>query len=162
MSESQNATPTNTTEQSPIPVTITAQYIKDLSFENPHILKTLSENKGAPQININVQVQANGIGEKMFEVSLVVDVKAKHDQETAFLVELTYAGIFMLEAVPEDLLKAYLLIECPRLLFPFARKIIADVTQDSGMPPLLLNPIDFSELYYQQQNSENVDKKQMN
>ncbi len=162
MSESVNPTPNNATEQPVAPVSIMAQYIKDLSFENPHILKTLSDPKGtAPQISINVQVQANGIGEKTFEVSLVIEAKATNNDAPAFLIELTYAGVFTLNGVPEDILKAYLLIECPRLLFPFARNIIADVTRDGGMQPLLLNPIDFAELYYQQ-NPEGADKKKMN
>jgi len=161
MSDSLNPTPHNPSEQPMPSISVAAQYIKDLSFENPHILKSLTENKGAPQININVQVQANGIAENMFEVSLLIEAKATHDQETAFLIELTYAGIFTLSGASDEILKAHLLIECPQLLFPFARNIIADITREGGMPPLLLNPINFADLYYQQ-NAPEFNKHPMN
>jgi preprotein translocase subunit SecB len=137
-----------------LPMAVAAQYIKDLSFENPRVVQNMVEQKGTPEISVNIQVQAQPVGEKAFEVSLIIEATAKHQEETSFLVELTYAGIFTFGEVNEEILKPYLLIECPRLLFPFARNIIAEITQSGGMPPLYLNPMDFAELYRHQHLSQ--------
>ena len=147
------------TSESPIPlqnednvgISVTVQYIKDVSFENPKPLTSLMIRDRAPEIDVNIQVYTTGLGENAYEVSLIVQGQASFDDEPAFIVELTYAGIFILENVPEELIQPILLIECPRILFPFARNIVADLTRDGGYPSLMLKPIDFAELYRQRQ-----------
>lgn len=133
-----------------IQVGVLAQYVKDLSFENPGApasLQKLGETK--PQIDVGVNVNARRLAEDRFEVDLKVTAKALQDNEPAFIAELLYSGIFAAVNMPAEALQPFLLIECPRILFPFARRIIADVTRDGGFPPLLLEPIDFATLYRQ-------------
>lgn len=139
----EGAAPENTAP----PVTIGAQYIKDLSFEapkTPGIFATLQNT--APDIKINVDVRANHIQDNTYEVVLFANAQCKAGDVTAFILELSYAGLFVLNAAEEHL-RPLLLIECPRLLFPFARNIIADVSRDGGFPPLMLSPLDFVEMY---------------
>jgi len=128
-------------------LSINAQYVKDLSFENPNAPHSLTQAANRPQIEVNVDVQARGLASNTFEVDLHITATAKHGEATAFVVELVYAGLFTLRNVPADQLEAVCLIECPRLIFPFARRIVADATRDGGFPPLLLDPIDFFQLY---------------
>jgi preprotein translocase subunit SecB len=125
------------------PIAINAQYIKDLSFEAPgapNIFAKLQEE--APEMNVNVSVGANPIQDKIFETVLDIKAECKVKGELAFVLELEYAGIFTIN-VPEEHTQVVLLVECPRLLFPFARNIIADVSRDGGFQPVLLNPLDF-------------------
>ena len=124
------------------PITIKAQYTKDLSFENPNIIEVLTNLKEPPQISVNVHVEANPMGDQDFEVMLLLKAEAKSaDDKSLFLVDLAYGGVFQITAeIPEESVKPLVLIECPRLLFPFARNIIADVTRDGGIPPIMLNP----------------------
>ncbi|HLG90258.1 MAG TPA: protein-export chaperone SecB [Alphaproteobacteria bacterium] len=124
-----------------------AQYIKDLSFENPNVIKIMSQTGGTPEVNFNLGVAANGVGPDAFEVTLTARAEAKRDGMTAFIVELAYAGIFRLSGIPQDQVEPLLFIEAPRLLFPFCRAIIADLTRDGGFTPLMLQPIDFVDLY---------------
>lgn len=127
---------------------ILAQYVKDLSFENPDAPQSLQDfGKDKPNIDISVNVNGARLGEEGYEVSLNITATAKSDDKKRFLVELVYAGLFGIRNMPQETLEPFLLIECPRLLFPFARRIIADVTRDGGFPPLLLEPIDFQGLY---------------
>ncbi len=128
-----------------------AQYIQDLSFESPNPLKYFTSTEDKPNIDVSVDVQADPVGDKAFEVMLGTTVKATVKGETVFLLELDYRGLFTFEAEmkPEDL-RPILLIECPRFLFPFARQIIAETTAQGGFPPLSLAPIDFAALYRQQ------------
>ena len=131
------------------PVLVNIQYIKDLSFEMPNtpsIFGELAEKQ--PDININVGVGAQPLTETMFEVALQINVECKVGGQVGFLLELIYAGIFTV-TVPKEALQAMLLIECPRLLFPFARNIVADMSRDGGFPPLMMTPIDFVALYQQ-------------
>ena len=129
---------------------IMGQYLKDLSFENPNAPSSLAMQEGQqPQINIAVNVNANQLGEKDYEVTLEIEAKAEHDKKVVFNVELTYCGIFHLENIPEEALGPVILVECPRMLFPFARRILADATRDGGFPPLMLDPIDFGAMYAQ-------------
>jgi preprotein translocase subunit SecB len=131
-----------------VPMEVIAQYIKDVSFENPHILSALQTPPTDPQITVNVNVEADKVNENIYEVTLTVDVKTTlKDGQALFLVDLKYAGLFNFPNLSEETLKPFLLIECPRLLFPFARNIISDLTRDGCMPPLMLNPMDFEELY---------------
>lgn len=133
------------------PLTINAQYIKDLSFEHPNPVKSLQASEVQPEININIDVGADAIQEHTFEVILTIKAEAKRGKDVMFISELQYAGIFTLgDAIPKDAVHPVLMIECPRLLFPFARSILANTTREGGFPPLSLNPIDFAALYHQQ------------
>ncbi len=128
-------------------VQVHAQYVKDLSFENPEAPQSLSNQSGQPSIEVSVDVGARGLTASQFEVELRITAQASHGESKAFVVEVLYAGVFTLFNVDESSLRQVCLIECPRLLFPFARRIVADATRDGGFPPLLLEPIDFAGLY---------------
>ena len=129
-------------------VGILAQYVKDLSFENPSA-PAVFQWQGQPQMDVQVNIGAQAVGNDVHEVQLKIDVAANTDQGTAFRAELLYAGLFALRNVPVEQVQPFLLAEGPRLLFPFARQIIADVVTNGGFPPLLLDPIDFGALYMQ-------------
>jgi preprotein translocase subunit SecB len=133
-----------------LPIVINAQYVKDFSFENPNAPQTLLPGQPAPQVSVGVDVRGQQVGENLHEVVLDMRCEAKVGENTAFLVELSYAGLFTIQGIPEEHVRAVLLIEAPRLLFPFARAIVADATRDGGYPPLMINPIDFTELYRRQ------------
>ena len=129
---------------------ILAQYVKDLSFENPNAPGSL-QMQGQPKIEINVNVNARAGGQDMYEVELKVEASARApDDKLAFQVELLYAGLFRLTGAPQEAIEPFLIVEAPRILFPFARRVIADVVRDGGFPPLMLEPIDFGGLYLQQ------------
>ncbi len=125
---------------------INAQYIKDLSFENPRAPASLRQQAAQPSVEINVDVKAQGMGPENYEVVLTINASAKVENEALFLVELAYGAIITVRNVPQELLSAVVLVETPRLMFPFARNIIAATTRDGGFPPLMINPIDFGEL----------------
>jgi preprotein translocase subunit SecB len=132
------------------PIVVKAQYTKDLSFENPNAPESLARLQAAPQVNINVSVDTSQLENRDWEVTIEIKAEATSDSETVFIIELVYGGVFEIdEQVPEDNLRPMLLIECPRLLFPFAREILSSATRDGGLPPLLLQPIDFVQLYRQ-------------
>ena len=137
-------------EQIGVAVRVVAQYVKDLSFENPQSPGSLLGGNVAPAIEAGVDVSAKRLGEIDFECELKVTVKARRGEVTVFLVELVYAALFQIQNAPAELLEPILLIECPRLLFPFARRVVADVTRDGGFAPLLIDPIDFASLYQRQ------------
>ena len=137
---------------------LNAQYTKDLSFEHPMAPRSFSMN-GAPQISVNVGTQAERVNDALFEVVLRILCEAKHGEETAFVVDLYYAGLFTIANIPQEHIEPLLLVEAPRLLFPFARRIVADATRDGGMPPLMLDPIDFLQQY---QRSKQVEAEQKN
>jgi len=130
-------------------VAIHTQFLKDLSFENPNAPQTL-QTAEQPETNVKVDIQAKKIeGEdNIYEVGLSVSAEAKRGDMTVFVAELVYAGIFSLHVAP-DLVRPAVMIECPRLLFPFARQVLADAVRNGGFPPLLLQPIDFVEIYRQ-------------
>ena len=130
---------------------IQSQYVKDLSFENPRAPASLQPGQARPEIQIRVDVRAQHLEAERYEVSLQLHVEATAGGETAFMVELAYGGVFGLLSIPQESLQPLLLIECPRLLFPFARRIVADATRDGGFPPLLIDPIDFVTLYRRRQ-----------
>ena len=125
-------------------VQVLAQYIKDLSFENPGAPQGLTQN---PQIEFGVNLQARQNDGTNYEVELKLRIHATVQEKQLFLLELTYAGLFRLENIPEDALQPLLMIQAPHMLFPFARRIVADVVRDGGMPPLMVEPIDFAALY---------------
>jgi preprotein translocase subunit SecB len=126
---------------------ILGQYVKDLSFENPSSL----QGGGQPRLEVSVNVNARAGDQDMYEVELRINASAKGDEDRAlFAVELLYAGLFRLTGAPKEAIEPFLLVEAPRILFPFARRVIADCVRDGGFPPLMLDPIDFGGLYIQQ------------
>jgi len=127
---------------------ILGQYIKDLSFENPNAPRSLQQGE-QPKLDINVNVGASQLGEGQFEVVITLTAKAERPDMVMFNVELVYAGLFKVSGVPEEHMHPFVMIECPRMLFPFARNILAEATRNGGFPPLLLDPIDFAQLYRQ-------------
>ncbi len=134
----------------PFSLTVNAQYIKDFSFENPRAPQVYLQPPQPPQVQVNVDVRAQPVAENVFEVVLNLAADAKSGNDAIFVVELSYAGLFSVPALPQEQLRPLLLIECPRLLFPFARAIIADATRDGGFSPLMIGPIDFVELFRRQ------------
>jgi preprotein translocase subunit SecB len=125
-----------------------SQYVKDLSFENPNA-PAVYQWQSQPQIEVEFNIGAAVVGEDVHEVSLKIEVTASADGNNAFAVELLFAGLFALRNIPEEQLQPFLFAEAPRLLFPFARRVIADAIRDGGFPPLVLDPIDFASLYMQ-------------
>lgn len=138
-------------------VNVLGQYLKDLSFENPRAPMSLQPREQSPPININVNVGARQLGQSEIEVTLTMEAKAGTGADVLFACEIAYAGVFRLQNVPQEHLQAFVMIECPRLLFPFARQIVADATRNGGFPPLMVDPIDFVALYQQ-----NVARNQAN
>jgi preprotein translocase subunit SecB len=130
-------------------LSVVAQYIKDFSFENPNAPKSLAAAQEAPQINIQINVNAAPMSDTDIEVVLMVSGKAEAGGSLMFDFELAFGGVFRIRNVPQESLNAVVLIECPRLLFPFAREIIATTVRNGGFPPLLLDPVDFVALYRQ-------------
>jgi len=128
-------------------VRVLAQYVKDLSFENPRAPASLQKQEDSPPINIGVNVSARGIAESDFEVTLSLNAKAGEADAVNFEVELQYAGVIRVANMKPEHVQPFLLIEGPRLLFPFARQILADAVRNGGFPPLMIDPIDFVSLY---------------
>ena len=138
---------TNALEAPSVPqIRILAQFIRDFSFENPKAPDSLRA-AAAPQIELGVEMAARGRSDGLFEVDLKLMATATSDGQPAFQAELLYGGLFQIEGVPEEQLEPVLLVECPRFLFPFARRIIADATVDGGFPPFMLEPLDFAAVY---------------
>ena len=129
-------------------VGVLAQYVKDFSFENPNA-PAVYQWQSQPQMDVQFNIGTQTAGPDIHEVSLKIDITAKADEGTAFRIELLYAGLFALRNIPDEQLQPFLLAEAPRLLFPFARKVIADAAVEGGFPPLRLDPIDFAGLYLQ-------------
>ena len=125
-------------------IQVVGQYVKDLSFENPGAPAAIAQR---PSIDLGVDLQARRMDAEHFEVELKLRVTAKAEEKPVFLLELVYGGLFQVQNVPDDVLQQVLLIEGPHMLFPFARRIVADVVRDGGMPPLMIEPIDFAGLY---------------
>jgi preprotein translocase subunit SecB len=126
---------------------ILGQYLKDLSFENPNAPQSLAPQKGQPDINVAVNVNARNLAPTDYEVELMLDAKATSEGKVIFAAEIKYAGVFRMENFPQAMLHPAVLIECPRMLFPFARQILADASRNGGFPPLMLDPIDFASMY---------------
>ena len=156
MSETTPTPPPETPAQPPLVVNI--QYVKDLSFEVPGAPGIYTTLRSQPQVNLNLDVQARRVieGGSAYEVTLMIRAEATDPNSqnngqapatVVFIAELTYAGVFTLSGLPDNAVEPVLLVECPRILFPFARNILADVTRDGGFPPVLLQPIDFVQLW---------------
>jgi preprotein translocase subunit SecB len=121
-----------------------SQYVKDLSFENP---SAPQQPAGRPAIDLGVDLQARRLDQQHFEVTLKLRVSATSESKPVFLLELAYAGLFQIVNVPEEALQGLLLVDCPYIIFPFARRIVADTIRDGALPPLMIDPIDFAALY---------------
>ncbi|WP_404338175.1 protein-export chaperone SecB [Sphingomonas sp. MMS12-HWE2-04] len=128
---------------------VLSQYVKDFSFENPNA-PAVFQSQTAPAIDVQFNIGSGQVAEDVYEVVLKIDVRAQAESQVAFVVDLSYAGLFALRNIPADQLDAFLLGEAPRILFPFARRVLADAVRDGGFPPLLLEPIDFGGIYLQQ------------
>lgn len=140
-----------TQQQAPMQIAVHAQYIRDFSFEAPNVPQIFAPTQSQPALEMGVNVQTRGLGDNNYESVLMLKLEAKIDGKVAFIAELAYGGVFGLPAMPEEHIKVFLLVEAPRLLFPFARNIIANAVREGGFPPVLINPIDFGALYQQQQ-----------
>ena len=128
---------------------VLAQFIRDLSFENPKAPDSLRWAGTQPQMDVNVEMNARGRPDGLFEVDLKIASSAQHEEGAVFACELVYGGLFQLQGIPEEEVEPLLMVECPRLLFPFARQMVADAVRNGGFPPLYLDPIDFVALYRQ-------------
>ncbi len=140
---------TTAADSGPTSLSMAAQYTKDLSFEapsTPHVFNAMGAQ--SPDISINVDVRATKLQETAYEVVIQINAECKTGSTVAFVLELVYGGLISAD-MPDEELKPALLVEVPRLLFPFARNIVADVTRDAGFPPLLLAPVDFTKMYQQ-------------
>jgi preprotein translocase subunit SecB len=126
-----------------------AQYMKDFSFENPTAPKSLAPQQTQPQIAIQVNVNAKQLADDDFEVELKLEGNAKTENDILFAFDLTFCGVFRVRNIPQDQIHPVVMIECPRLLFPFARQIVAEAVRNGGFPPLYIDPIDFVALYRQ-------------
>lgn len=138
---------------------VLTQYVKDLSFESPGAPRSLTQRDKAPAININVNVNANPLGGADYDVLLTLTARAEADKNVLFNVELIYGGVFRIQNFPQEHMLPLLFVECPRLLFPFARQIIADATRGGGFPPLMIDPIDFARMFQQRIAEEQAKSK---
>lgn len=145
------------TEAAPSPaadkpaIFLRAQYIKDLSFENPRAPASIFSLQQAPQMDVSVNLGAQRLDEKVFELSIHIATRAIADKTTVFLCDVVYAGVIEVQAIADDALESVIFIQGAQLLYPFARRVIADLTRDGGFPPLQLDPMDFAGMYLQQQ-----------
>ena len=135
-------------------VVISAQYIKDFSFESPNAPQIFAPSSAAPDIQMGVNILTRVVGENTYEVVLATKMDVHLEGKTAFIVELAYAGVFTVSALPEPQLNLFLLIECPRILFPFSRNIMMTTVREGGFPQVMINPIDFAELYANNQGQQ--------
>ena len=130
-------------------LSVLAQYVKDFSFESPGAPQTLQGPGQNPQLQVGVNVNAGPRGEDIYETVVHLEAHAKSDDGVIYNVEIDYGGLFRIKNVPKKVLQPVLFVDCPTLLFPFVRRVIADVVRDGGFPPLMLDPIDFGRLYAQ-------------
>jgi preprotein translocase subunit SecB len=135
----------------PVQVKVVGQYIKDLSFENPNISKLLKEPGDNPNLQLSINVTAQAIEPDLFESAIDFNAQASNKHGTVYEIELIYAGLFKVQNIPAQALEPFLLINCPTILFPFLRRIVADISREGGFPPLLLDPFDFGSLYMRRQ-----------
>lgn len=134
-------------EQKPIEAQVVGQFIKDLSFENPSVGKLLDGPSETPNIKLEINVAAKRLQPELFESAIDFKAVASSKDGTIYDLEIVYAGLFRLKNIPDQALEPFLLINCPTLIFPFLRRIVADITREGGFPPLLLDPIDFAQLF---------------
>lgn len=149
-------------EEQQVPVrsiVVNAQYVKDISFENPRASTALTQQVD-PAINLGLEVEVNSVKQDMYEVILRINADAVFQEQKIFLITLEYAGLFTLDSALDKGEKEILLsVQCPNLLFPYARRVLSDITKDGGYPPLLLSPVDFGALYMQRKQNEEESEK---
>ena len=136
-----------------------AQYVKDLSVENPGAPKSF-QYKGQPNVSLGFNIEIDKVADDVHEVSLKIEASSKTDEGVQFIVDLKYAGLFGLRGIPEQNMQPILLVELPRLIFPFARQVIADATANAGFAPLMLDPIDFGAVYMQRMQQMQAEQAQ--
>lgn len=149
----------------PVQVKVAGQYIKDLSFENPNITKLIKEPGDNPNLQLAINVNAQSMGPDLYESTIDFNAQATNKHGTVYELEVVYAGLFKIENIPQQALEPFLLINCPSILFPFLRRLVADLTREGGFPPLLLDPFDFASLYMRRQQemqASNENKPQPN
>lgn len=152
MAETANGTNGATQQaQPPVQVRILSQYVKDLSFENPIVRKLMASPGDAPNLKVEVNVNAERLEGDVFESAIEFKATATNNIGTIYVLETVYAGLFKIESMPEQALEPFLLISGPTTIFPFLRRLVADVTREGGYPPLMLDPIDFASLYMRRQ-----------
>lgn len=148
VSKTEKNTPTGSaSDQQGAVVAINAQYIKDVSFENPHSPLVLAQIKTQPKVSVSIDIKKQQLEDGRYEVVLHIGVRATAEEKTVYLLELDYAALVMVQNVPEQNLGGVLMVHIPSMLFPFARRVVADLTREGGMMPLVLEPIDFNMLY---------------
>ena len=135
----------------PIQAKVLNQYVKDMSFENPNIRKLMTGGGDAPSLKVEVNVNAERVENDIYESGIELKATATNNIGTVYVLETVYAGLFKIESIPEQALEPFLLISAPMPLFPFLRRLVADITREGGYPPLLLEPIDFAGLYFRRQ-----------
>jgi preprotein translocase subunit SecB len=135
----------------PVQVNVVGQYIKDMSFENPNIGKLLKEPGDNPNLQLAINVNAQGVGQDLYESAIDFNAQATNQHGTVYELEVVYAGLFKIQNIPPQALEPFLLVNCPSILFPFLRRIVADISREGGFPPLLLDPFDFAALYIRRQ-----------
>ncbi len=128
-------------------IKVISQYVKDLSFETPSSPQIFLANQGKPDIDLSIDIDAKKISDEIYEIILKISANATTKEHKIFLCEVSYAGLFGLQNIEAEMIEQILLIYCPNLLFPFIRRLIANLTSDSGFPPLMIDPIDFADLY---------------
>ena len=153
MAEESNANGAAAPAAPVVKMQVLAQFVRDMSFENLVAQKGLTGTEMQPDVQVGVSLDARKRAvENQYDViaKFKITSKNKANGDTLFLMELEYGGVFLVENVPEDQLHPFLMIECPRMLFPYVRRIISDVTRDGGFPPLNIEPVDFLQLYRQE------------
>lgn len=149
-------------QNQPIQVQVIGQYIKDLSFENPSIGKLLEGPGESPNLKLEVNVNAQRLEPELYESAIDFKAHATNKAGVIYDLELVYTGLFKIKSIPEHALEPFLLINCPSLIFPFLRRLVADITREGGFPPLLLDPIDFAALFVRRQQEHAASIKQPN
>jgi preprotein translocase subunit SecB len=137
-----------------VQVQLVGQYIKDLSFENPNVSKMVENQGDSPDLRVEVSVAGKRVGPDLYESAIQFNGHAKGKIGVIYDLELLYAGLFRIQNIPEEALEPFLLVNCPTLIFPFLRRIVADVTRDGGFPPLMLDPMDFGALFMRNKQQE--------
>lgn len=145
----------------PFQVQVVGQFIKDLSFENPSMGKRLKGKDEQPNLEVQINVNAKPLADDHYESAIEFKAVATNSSGTIYDLELVYAGIFRLKNAPEDALEPFLLIHCPTLVFPFLRRLVADLTREGGFPPLLLDPVDFATLYAHNKKTDGAPVSQL-
>lgn len=154
-----NATGDAAAQQPQPNVRLLAHFVRDLSFENVGAIEGKAI-EGQPEINVAVNLEANGIGENRYQTLMKINATAKAGDQTRFVVELEYAGIFSIDNVPREHIHPFIFIECPRQILPFARRVVSDATRDGGYPPLMIDNVDFALLYRQKLEQMKTEREQ--